>query len=65
MNILIFSHSSLDGGAERALIDLISLLLKDHQVAVMFPSQKGVLVDKLKSMGVKCGVLPIGFSFGK
>lgn len=57
MNILIFSHSSEFGGAERALLSLIKLLIKTHQVAVMLPSQKGELVDKLRAMGVKCGVL--------
>ena len=62
MNILIFSHSSNLGGAENALIDFISLLIREHRVSVMLPTQKGALVDKLKMMGVKCGVFPIGIS---
>lgn len=62
MKILIFSHTSSLGGAERALVDFISLLIGEHQVSVMLPSRDGELVDRLKSMGVKCGVLPTGFS---
>jgi len=62
MNILIFSHSSALGGAENALVDFISLLIRENRVSVMLPAQKGDLVDRLKSLGVKCGVLPISFS---
>ena len=62
MNILIFSHTSSLGGAERALVDFVSLLIREHQVSVMLPSRDGELVDRLKSMRVKCGVLPTGFS---
>lgn len=62
MNILIFSHSSGLGGAEKALLDLVGLLTKEHRVLVMLPSQEGVLVEKLKMMGVECGVVPMNFS---
>jgi glycosyltransferase involved in cell wall biosynthesis len=62
MNILIFSHTSSLGGAERALVDFISLLIGEHHVCVMLPSQEGALADRLKSMGVKFGVLPTGCS---
>jgi glycosyltransferase involved in cell wall biosynthesis/2-polyprenyl-3-methyl-5-hydroxy-6-metoxy-1,4-benzoquinol methylase len=62
MNILIFSHSSALGGAENALFDFVSLLIREHQVSAMLPAQKGDLVDRLKSIDVKCGVLPISFS---
>lgn len=59
MNILIFAHTTDYGGAERALFDLVSLLIPKHQVSVMFPSSKGVSVDKFREAGVKCGVIPI------
>jgi glycosyltransferase involved in cell wall biosynthesis/2-polyprenyl-3-methyl-5-hydroxy-6-metoxy-1,4-benzoquinol methylase len=62
MNILIFSHTSSLGGAERALVDFLNLLSNEHQLSVMLPSQEGELVDRLRGMGVKCGVLPTGFS---
>ena len=42
MNILIFSHTSSLGGAERALVDFVSLLIREHQVSVMLPSRDGV-----------------------
>jgi len=58
MNILVFSHSSGLGGAQKALIDLIRLLIRDHQVSVMLPSLRGAFFDELKSMGVKCGLFP-------
>ena len=59
MNILIFAHTTDYGGAERALFDFVSLLIPIHQVSVMFPSSKGVSVDKFREVGVKCGVIPI------
>jgi glycosyltransferase involved in cell wall biosynthesis/SAM-dependent methyltransferase len=62
MNILIFSHTSDLGGAERALVDLVNILIKEHDVSIMLPSKEGELVDVLKTMGVKCGVLPTDFS---
>jgi len=62
MNILIFAHTTDYGGAERALLDLALLLVPEHQVSVMFPASNGVLVDKFREIGVKCGVIPIELS---
>lgn len=60
MNILIFSHSSSLGGAERALLSLIKELEKNHKVSLITPSLEGELIEILSKMGIEC--LPIPFS---
>ena len=37
MKILIFSHGTFWGGAEKALMDLVDHLSLEHQVAIIFP----------------------------
>jgi glycosyltransferase involved in cell wall biosynthesis len=60
MNILIFSHSSSLGGAERALLTLIIELRKNYKISVIVPSLEGELVKVLNKMNIEC--LPIPFS---
>ena len=62
MKILIFSHSSSEGGAEKALLDLTGYLLNDHDIFVVVPSENGELTNALRKLGIKYIILPIGFS---
>ena len=62
MNILIFSHSCNLGGAENALICLVSELSAKHTVTISFPSTQGPLIDYFTRKNIRCVSLPLGFS---
>ncbi len=50
--IVFFSHSSGFGGAEKYLLELASVLQKDHLIIVILP-EHGILNDKLLTLGVQ------------
>lgn len=54
MNILIYSHSSSFGGGENALKNLVSLLLENHSVDIIFPNTEGHLLEHFLSMKLPC-----------
>jgi glycosyltransferase involved in cell wall biosynthesis/SAM-dependent methyltransferase len=62
MNILIFSHSCNIGGAENALISMVSELGNEHTITISFPNTQGPLIDYFTSKNIKCVSLPMGFS---
>jgi glycosyltransferase involved in cell wall biosynthesis/SAM-dependent methyltransferase len=62
MNILIFSHSCNFGGAENALISLVTELETEHNITISFPNTQGPLIDYFTSKNIKCVSLPLGFS---
>jgi glycosyltransferase involved in cell wall biosynthesis/SAM-dependent methyltransferase len=62
MKILIFSHSSNFGGAEKALRYLVEILKKTNEVHMVFPKIEGTEVVHYSSIGVKCFHLHEGFS---
>ena len=59
MKILIVAHSPYDGGAERALSNLVDLLLPRHTVEVLFPRAAGISIDHFQRQGIACHVLPM------
>lgn len=61
MNILIFSHTSILGGAENALISLVKELAPSNKITIIFPNLRGALVDFFRKMNIHCVELPIGF----
>ena len=62
MKILIFSHGTFYGGAEKALLDLIDNLRPQHSVAIIFPDSQGQLVDICRSKGLEVGFMHLGLS---
>lgn len=49
--IIFFSHSSGYGGAEKYLLELVSLLKKQHHITVVLPSD-GILKHRLSEIGI-------------
>ena len=62
MKILIFSHGTFWGGAEKALMDLVNHVSKEHQVAIIFPYEQGEFVDICRARGIEIGFMPLGLS---
>jgi len=62
MKILIFSHGTFYGGAEKALLDLIDNLCPQHSVAIIFPDSHGQLVEICRNKGLEVGFMPLGLS---
>jgi len=62
MKILIFSHGTFWGGAEKALMDLVNHVSKEHQVAIIFPYDQGEFVDICRARGIEIGFMPLGLS---
>ena len=62
MKILIFSHGTFWGGAEKALMDLVDHLSLEHQVAILFPYYHGEMVEICRAKGLEIGFMPLGLS---
>lgn len=62
MKILIFSHGTFYGGAEKALLDLIDTLHPKHSIAIIFPYLDGELVEICRDKGLEVGIMPLGLS---
>ena len=60
--ILIVSHTSELGGAESALLNLVDLLLPQHDVEVLLPRNSGELIKHLAEKNVLCHFLPAPLS---
>lgn len=65
MRICFVSHSSVKGGAERALLELIDALrMRDIEIYVLLPSY-GPLVEELKNRNITYGVVSYKWWMGK
>jgi 2-polyprenyl-3-methyl-5-hydroxy-6-metoxy-1,4-benzoquinol methylase/glycosyltransferase involved in cell wall biosynthesis len=62
MKILIFSHGTFWGGAEKALMDLVDHLSLEHEVAIMFPHPQGEFVEICRAKRIEIGFMPLGLS---
>src|SRR3990167_7025972 len=58
MRIAFFSHSGGQGGAERALIELVSGLQDRGVACLVFLPRLGVLANDLKAAGIDYVVAP-------
>ena len=54
MKILYISNNSSTGGAPAALLNLVRVMSRKHEVAVMMPDDKGPLYRELEALGVQC-----------
>lgn len=54
MKILYISNNSSTGGAPAALLNLVRVMSRKHEVAVMMPDDDGPLYSKLEELGVQC-----------
>lgn len=54
MKILYISNNSSTGGAPAALLNLVRVISRKHEVAVMMPDDKGPLYRELEALGIKC-----------
>ena len=54
MKILYISNNSSVGGAPAALLNLVRIMCRKHEVAVMMPDADGPLYKELEAMGVRC-----------
>ena len=53
MRILYISNSTSGGGAPTSLSNLLSALDKKHEIAVVMPSQTGMLYDITQKLAIK------------
>ena len=53
MRILYISNSTSGGGAPTSLFNLLSVLNTKHEIAVVMPSDKGMLYDMTEKLGIK------------
>lgn len=61
VKILIISHSASLNGAEKALIELVSLFSEKGVICSVVLPKNGPLKNDLISMGIKCYVVPFGW----
>ena len=54
MKILYISNNSSTGGAPAALLNLVRVMSRKHELAVMMPDDKGPLYRELEALGIKC-----------
>lgn len=62
MKILIFSHGTFWGGAEKALMDLVDQLSVEHQVAILLPYSQGEMIDICRAKGLEIGFMSLDLS---
>lgn len=53
MRILYISNSTSGGGAPTSLFNLLSAMNKKHEIAVVMPTDKGMLYDMTEKSGIK------------
>jgi len=59
MKIIVFAHSAIFGGAEKALRYLIDLLMPNHEIQVVLPNRNGSEALHYLSLGLTCHELDL------